>query len=107
MEDGDVDILRSTSPNSRPTIGRGVLFVERKVKLTLQLIDAWVGSGKVDSPEVELMLHLVVTLASHREWRDMEVQGLGVRCFVGLINSVAAEERVGLMNRMRVFCAYN
>ena len=105
ISDNDVKVLNSARAHKDKTLGRGWLFVETKVKLMLQLIDSWVGTGEVIGPDVELLLQLVVTLVSHREWRDTELQAFGARCFVGLMHSVETGKLEGLMNRMLIYCS--
>ena len=104
VEDRDVVLLRATSVHLNVTLGRLVFDVEKKVELLLHLLEAWASTELVNRQELEVVMQLVVSLCSHREWRSGTLGRLGVNCLSKLMRQVRVLNRDEVSKRLRAFC---
>ena len=107
VEDRDVVLLRATSVHLNVTLGRLVFDVEKKVELLLHLLEAWASTELVNRQELEVVMQLVVSLCSHREWRSGTLGRLGVNCLSKLMRQARGVHHDGLFGRLRAFCIVN
>ena len=98
----DVMLLRATGGKPHVVAGGTVRFIHMKLKNMLSLIDLYVRTYDIKIQEVQLLLQLVVTMASEQQWHP-DLFEAARHCVFALLMEVESDKRVDVLRRVSDF----